>query len=161
MKKYRFIALFMLLIAGGIILKLRYNTSGTLAGPESKSTGNVAGKSVNPSQESEITPAVVRPENREMWRRFEISLDKQALDKAITTGDPGQWRPILGQARHFNIPREKGIALLLKYLDHSDLQVRIAAAEYLFQLGSRASGPVLVFHQRSGRMTRCRPLCSC
>lgn len=80
----------------------------------------------------------------EMWRRFEIEIDKRALDAAIATGDPYKWQPILGQVRHFNIPREKSIALLLRYLDHRDPLVRAMVAQYLFMLGSRAGGPVLV-----------------
>ncbi len=80
----------------------------------------------------------------EMWRRFEIIVNKQELDDALATGDPGKWRPIMGQARHFNVSREKGIELLRQYLDHADAQVRTAAAEFLFQLGSREGGPVLI-----------------
>lgn len=150
MKKYRFIALFMLLLTGGIIWKLLENTRGIPMEPESKSTKYVADRSVDPSQKSPIPPSELRSDNREVWRRFEISVDKRVLDKAIETGDPSQWRPILGQARHFNVPREKGIALLLNYLDHPDLQLRLAVAEYLFELGSRVSGPVLIELLKSG-----------
>lgn len=80
----------------------------------------------------------------ETWRLFEISLDKPALDRAVATGDANKWRPIMGQARHFNVRRENGIALLLTYLDHRNAQVRAAAAQYLFEIGSRAGGPVLI-----------------
>lgn len=80
----------------------------------------------------------------EMWRRFEIEIDKRALDDAIATGDPLKWQPLLIQALNFNIPREKSIALLLPYLGHRDPQVRAMAAQHLFALGSRAGGPVLV-----------------
>lgn len=80
----------------------------------------------------------------ELWRRFEIEIDKRALDAAIATGDPYKWQPLLSQLRHFNIPREKSIALLLPYLNHHDPYVRMMAAQHLFSLGSRAGGPVLI-----------------
>jgi hypothetical protein len=90
---------------------------------------------------------VVNPDKSglaEMWQRFEISISKKLLDDAIASRDPGRWRPIMGQARHFNVPREKGIALLRNYLTYSDPEVRASAAQYLFELGSREGGPVLV-----------------
>ncbi len=89
--------------------------------------------------------AVLGPSDiTDIWHRFEIALDKRKLDAAVATGDEAKWRPIMGEARHFNVPREKGIALLRQYLDYPDAQVRAAAAAYLFELGSREGGPVLV-----------------
>ncbi len=98
------------------------------------------------SNRPEASPAATstKTELVEMWRRFEIDFNKSALDSAVATGDPYKWRPLMMQALHYNLPREKGIALLQTYLSHPDAQVRAAAAQYLFKLGSRAGGPVLV-----------------
>ena len=85
-----------------------------------------------------------REEIAETKRLHEHVLDRSALDKAILTGDPYKWMPVLAEALHFNVTRENGIAWLRGYLSHADNDVRANSAAFLFELGSRDGGPVLV-----------------
>jgi len=141
--RFKIFAVVLVLIGAAIWMKWPQRSSKGLSVPPASPKATMEAKAPNPpAPTTNATPS--SSALAEMWRRFEISVSKRALNDAVESGDPRRWRPIMGQARHFNLPREKGIALLLPYLAHPNSQVREAAAQYLFELGSRQGGPVLI-----------------
>lgn len=65
------------------------------------------------------------------------------IRSAIESADPSVWSPELSELKNPYVDRIEAIGFLKELLDHEDLQVRIAAAQYLFELGSDSGGPVL------------------
>lgn len=66
------------------------------------------------------------------------------LESAVKSGDRKQWGPLLLRLLNPSYPRTEAISLLKVYLGHDDVELRIAAARYLFELGSKDGYDTLI-----------------